>query len=224
MWKIQQSIKFTLETESHVGCCPVCKNVRVVSVAQNSEAVKMESLVRTLLKENLGMNVDGVFEIERAHRCGPKPNTDAGFSRHILVKFLWFSAREAVLRTAQEKGCAEWKGQRIYFRQDLSRETIQKCRKYNEVKHQLRSMKDVSYAMLYPDTLKITVNNKDHLFTWGGKGFHLHIMLIMRWIIRPPLQQGRGLYNPLELKLDVHSVIWIYRIPKIWVRSCYLHT
>lgn len=140
-------------------------NVRIVGVVENSETGDMETFVCTLLEGCLGMDVGRGFEIERAHRCGPKPNTDARFSRHILVKFLRFSAREAVLRAAREKGNTEWKGQRIYFNQDLSRDTIQKRKKYDEVKRQLRSMKDVSYAMLYPDTLRITVNNKRHLFT-----------------------------------------------------------
>uniref|UniRef100_A0A668AJF4 L1 transposable element RRM domain-containing protein n=1 Tax=Myripristis murdjan TaxID=586833 RepID=A0A668AJF4_9TELE len=140
-------------------------NVRIVGVKENSEAGDMEKFVRTLLEECLDMEADGGFEIERAHRCGPKPNADAKFSWHILVKFLRFSAREAVLCTAREKGYTEWKGQRIFFSQDLSRDTIQKRKKYDEVKRQLRSMTNVSYAMLYPDTLRITVNNKCHLFT-----------------------------------------------------------
>lgn len=39
-------------------------NVRIVGVVENSEAVNMKSLVCTLLKESLGMNVDRDFEIE----------------------------------------------------------------------------------------------------------------------------------------------------------------
>uniref|UniRef100_A0A667X5S7 L1 transposable element RRM domain-containing protein n=1 Tax=Myripristis murdjan TaxID=586833 RepID=A0A667X5S7_9TELE len=54
-------------------------------------------------------------------------------NRHILVKFLRFSAREVVLRTARKKGYTEWKGQRI-FSQDLSRDTIQKRKKYDKGK------------------------------------------------------------------------------------------
>lgn len=42
-------------------------NGHIVVVVENSEAVNMESLVRILLKESLGMNVTGGFEIERAH-------------------------------------------------------------------------------------------------------------------------------------------------------------
>ena len=140
-------------------------NVRIIGVVENSETVDMETFVRTLLEGCLGMDVGRGLEIERAHRCGPKPNTDARFSRHILVKFLRFSAREAVLCAARKKGNTKWKGQRIYFSQTYP-ETQRK--KYDEVKSQLRSMKDVSYAMLYPDTLdtlRITVNNKRHFFT-----------------------------------------------------------
>lgn len=56
----------------------------VKAILENSEAVNMESLVRTLLKESLGMNIDGGFEIERAHRCGPKPNTEDSASTSWL--------------------------------------------------------------------------------------------------------------------------------------------
>lgn len=42
--------------------------------------------------------------LRKAHRCGPKPSTEAKYGRHILVKFLRFSAREKVLRAAHVKG------------------------------------------------------------------------------------------------------------------------
>ncbi|KAJ8353685.1 hypothetical protein SKAU_G00212520 [Synaphobranchus kaupii] len=75
------------------------------------------------------------------------------------------AARDAVLRAVREKGNVKWQGKRIYFTQDLSKDTVQKRKKYDEVKRRLRTMKDVSYAMLYPDTLKITANNKSRFFT-----------------------------------------------------------
>lgn len=85
----------------------------------------MEMFVATLLEGCLSMDVGGGFETERVHRCGPKPNKDARFSRHILVIFL-FRARQGVLRAAREKDKTEWKGQHICLSQDLSSDTKQK--------------------------------------------------------------------------------------------------
>lgn len=113
--QVEKTVEQLQERVNYLEDAGCCNNVRIVGV-ENSEAVNMESLVCTLLKESLGMNVDGGFVIERAH--SPKPNTDVGFDRHIPVKFLRFSAREAVLCIAWERGYTDWKGQRIYFRQD----------------------------------------------------------------------------------------------------------
>uniref|UniRef100_A0A3Q3VN03 L1 transposable element RRM domain-containing protein n=1 Tax=Mola mola TaxID=94237 RepID=A0A3Q3VN03_MOLML len=57
-------------------------------------------------------------------------------SRHILARFLRFSAREAVLRAACEKRRVEWQGNRISFFQDLSQDVLQQRRKFDTVKKQ----------------------------------------------------------------------------------------
>ena len=64
-------------------------------------------------------------------------HTGASQSRHILVKFLQFRGRQAVMRAAREKGSVDWEGQRTNFCPDLCRDTLGKRRKYDEVKHQL---------------------------------------------------------------------------------------
>uniref|UniRef100_A0A671UU47 Uncharacterized protein n=1 Tax=Sparus aurata TaxID=8175 RepID=A0A671UU47_SPAAU len=45
-------------------------------------------------------------------------------------------AKEVVLHAAHEKGNVNWKGQLIYFNQDLSRDTIQKRLLHNYLKTQ----------------------------------------------------------------------------------------
>uniref|UniRef100_A0A671XC62 Uncharacterized protein n=1 Tax=Sparus aurata TaxID=8175 RepID=A0A671XC62_SPAAU len=57
----------------------------------------------------------------------------------------FMSAKEVVLRAAWEKGNTEWKGQCIYFNQDLSRDTIQKRKRSDEVKRFLHNYPRTQY-------------------------------------------------------------------------------
>lgn len=94
-----------------------CDNVCIVGVLENSEKRDMNAFVPILLKEGLGLDIIGDFEIQQVHRCGPKPYSEASYRQHILRKFLRFSVRELVLRAAQEYRT---------FRQYLSKDTVQK--------------------------------------------------------------------------------------------------
>ncbi|KAI4803188.1 hypothetical protein KUCAC02_006744 [Chaenocephalus aceratus] len=93
-------------------------NVRITGIPENAEKQDLHGFVLSIFAEKLDLEVDMGFELERAHRVGPKK--DDGRSRHILVRLLRFSAREAVLRAARDKRIVEWQGNRISFFQDLS--------------------------------------------------------------------------------------------------------
>ncbi|KAM3607870.1 uncharacterized protein V6R79_015464 [Siganus canaliculatus] len=136
-------------------------NVRVTGIAENAEKQDLAGFVLTLLAEQLEIDINEGFELERIHRVGPRREDR---NRHILVRFLRFSAREAVLRAARRKGRVEWQGKRISFFQDLSQDVLQLRRKFDAVKKQLQE-RDLPYSMLYPATLKVSVNNRAHTFT-----------------------------------------------------------
>ena len=74
-------------------------NVCIVGVVESAKGGDMQKIVRTFLEEVLDIEMEPDLEIERAHRAGQRGNRD----RHILVRFLRFGAREAVLRAAREK-------------------------------------------------------------------------------------------------------------------------
>lgn len=136
-------------------------NVRVTGVPENAEKQDLHDFMLTILAEKLDLDVDAGFELERAHRVGPR--RDDGRSRHIRTRFLRFSAREAVLRAAREKRRVEWQGNRISFFQDLSQDVLQQRRRFDTVKKQLQERR-ISYSMMYPATLKV-INNRFHTFT-----------------------------------------------------------
>ena len=137
-------------------------NVRVAGIPENTEKRDLSGFMLHILTEKLDIDVEAGFELERVHRVGPK--RDDGRSRHVLARFLRFSAREAVLRAAREKRRVEWEGNRISFFQDLSQDVLQQRRKFDMVKKQLQEQ-GMSYSMVYPATLKVSVNNRSHTFT-----------------------------------------------------------
>lgn len=136
-------------------------NVRVMGIPEKTEGEDLRRFVLGILSEQLGLDVNTGLEIERVHRVGQSGDAR---TRHVLIRFLRFSAREAVLAAAREKGTVKWEDKKLSFFQDLSQEVLQQRRKFDDVKKQLRGC-GIRYFMQYPATLKFTVNNKRHSFT-----------------------------------------------------------
>lgn len=134
-------------------------NVRIVGIVEGGEGRDMRQFVRVFLEETLNIEMGPDFEIERAHRAGQRGNRD----RHVLVRFLRYGAREAVLRASREKERVEWRGKRVSFFQDLSQEIIQRRNKFDGVKKQLQE-KGLRYTMLYPAVLRVVADNIRHTF------------------------------------------------------------
>ena len=135
-------------------------NVRIVGIKEGDEGRDMQGFVQKLISETLDVGLTQDFEIERSHRTGQRGGRD----RHILVRFLRFTAREAVLRAAREKGRVTWKDRPVSFFQDLSQDVIQKRKKFDGVKKKLQE-KGLRYTMVYPAMLRVVADNTRHTFT-----------------------------------------------------------
>lgn len=124
----------------------------------------MESCVKKMLRDGLGVDVDGEFEIERAHRVlAPIPNEDQP-PRPVLIRFLRQSAREKVLKAVREKRGMEWEGAKLSVFPDMSRELAEKRKTFMDVKKTLRRL-DVRFALAHPATLRFTWKGKNRSFT-----------------------------------------------------------
>uniref|UniRef100_H3AKH8 L1 transposable element RRM domain-containing protein n=1 Tax=Latimeria chalumnae TaxID=7897 RepID=H3AKH8_LATCH len=133
-------------------------NIRIIGVPEGAKAGNMKALVKNLITGSLNMVWDPQFEIERAHRTlGPYPGLDQE-PCHIIVTFLRFTAREAILKGARVMENAMYDDKRIFFFPDLSKNVIQKRAKFSEIKRKLAEENE-KYIMQYPATLH---------FTWKG--------------------------------------------------------
>uniref|UniRef100_H2ZUE0 L1 transposable element RRM domain-containing protein n=1 Tax=Latimeria chalumnae TaxID=7897 RepID=H2ZUE0_LATCH len=101
-----------------------CDNIRVLGVPEGEEreAGSGPEFLKCLLINCFDLSESDPMEIERAHRSlGPRPGPNQCL-RPIIAQFLRFQDREQMLRLAREAGEVHWRGERLMFFLDLSKE------------------------------------------------------------------------------------------------------
>ncbi|CAM4724394.1 unnamed protein product [Leuciscus chuanchicus] len=131
----------------------------------------MQKIVDTLqLKvddlENRGLGLPADFpslEIEPAHRAlVPSPDANKP-PRSILVRFLRYSQKEAVLRAALKKRDILYNGSKLMFYSDLSAEVLCKLREFDSV-GKLMARRNMNRGFAYPAWLRCLHNGQIRLF------------------------------------------------------------
>ncbi len=132
-------------------------NVRMIGLKERLESGGMIKCVYKILSEGLGIDPDGEFEIERAHRALiPRPDADRP-PRIVLIKFLRSSAREKVLQAARQKGS---NGMDVGFPSSLTcQESWPEDEGIFTVSRRMLRRVNVKYTLAYPASLH---------FTWQG--------------------------------------------------------
>lgn len=120
--------------------------------------------MKKIMRDGLGVDVDGEFEIERAHRLlAPIPSEDQP-PRPVLIRFLRQSAREKVLKAVRVKRGLEWEGLRLSIFPDMSRELAERRKTFTAARKTLQQL-DVRYTLAYPATLRFTWKVENRSFT-----------------------------------------------------------
>lgn len=139
-------------------------NLRFINIPEKAEGRDSIGFVSNLIPLLFGEdNFPTSLHIERAHRS---PTTNSGPSnrpRPLLVKLLSFHDKVRILRLAREKKDLFFQGTRIYIFPDFSVDLAKRHRQFDAVKKKLRE-RDIHYSLLYPCTLRITVDGKSTTF------------------------------------------------------------
>ncbi len=77
----------------------------------------------------------GKITVERAHRLGPRRQHQTNSApRTLLMKFLNYRDKEAVMRVARAKRQILYKNQPVGFYQDMTAETHKKMKEFGEAR------------------------------------------------------------------------------------------
>ena len=137
----------------------ICTSIQIIGVPEEEEKKKWyENIFEEIIVENfLNMEKEIVNQVQEArwvpHRINPRRNTP----RHILIKLKKTKHKERRLKAARDKQQVTHEGNPIHLIADLSAETLQARREWQDIFNVLKGKKS---------TIKTTVPGKDLIQNW----------------------------------------------------------
>ncbi len=165
-----RAIRYLLQREMELSarCDDLQNRLRwknlIYQVPENSEEGKNPvEFVKDLFTSTLNALPDADIKIEKAHRAlAPKPK-DTEPPRSIVVKFMDFPVKEAILRQAWVQKQVMYNNKRIYFDNDYSPD-LQRRAQVRDVIRQLKT-KGITARSFYPAQLKISLDTGNKTFS-----------------------------------------------------------
>lgn len=140
-------------------------NLRITVLPESTNTGKMETYVKTLIKDIFGTeNLSPILIVERAHRSHAAHPVPGAAPSPIIARLLNYRDRDAILRMARDNGTIPFQGNTLAFYPDFTVAVQAARREFGMVKKQLQS-KGIPYAMLYPVRPKIGLEGAFKIFT-----------------------------------------------------------
>ena len=130
-----------------------CTNFRIIGVPEEEEKKKgYEKIFEEIIVENFpNMEKEIVNQVQEVQRVPYRINPRRNMPGHMLIKLTKIKHKERRLKVAREKQQITYKENPIYLTPDLSAETFQARREWQ----------DIIKAMKEKPTIQITVPSKD---------------------------------------------------------------
>ena len=143
-----------------------CTNIRIIGVPEEEEKKKgTEKIFEEIIVENFPnmgkVIVNQVLEAQRVpYRINPRRNTP----RHILIKLSKIKYKENILKAAREKQQITHKGIPVRLTSDLSAETLQPRREWQDILKVMKE-KNLQPMLLYPTRISFRFDGEIKTFT-----------------------------------------------------------
>ena len=128
-----------------------CPSIRIIGVPEEEDKKKdHEKILEKIIVENFPkMGKEIIAQVQETQRVPNRMNPRRNTSRHILIKLAKIKLKEQILKAAREKQQITHKGIPIRITADLSIETLQARREWQDI---LKVMKDnnLQPRLLYP--------------------------------------------------------------------------
>ena len=127
-----------------------CTNVRIIGVPEEENKKGIEKIFEEIIVENFpNMGKEIVNQVQEAQRVPYKINPRRNTPRHILNKLSKIKYKEKILKAARKKQQITYKGIPIKLTADLSAETLQHRREWQDILKVMKG-KNLQPTLLYP--------------------------------------------------------------------------
>ena len=129
------------------------------------EKKRGEKIFEEIIVENLpNMGKEIVNQVQESQRVLNRINPRRNTPRHILIILLKIKYKEKILKAATEKQQMTYKGIPIRLRADLSAETLQARREWQDIFKGMKG-KNLQPRLLYPARISFRFNREIKIFT-----------------------------------------------------------
>ena len=124
-------------------------NIQIIGVLEGEKNKGYEKLFEEIIVENFpNMEKEIVNQVQEAQRLPYRINPRRKMPRHILIKLTKTKHKERILKAAREKQPVTYKGNPICLTADLSAETLQARREWQDIFEVLKG-KNLQARLLY---------------------------------------------------------------------------
>uniref|UniRef100_A0A672ZD18 L1 transposable element RRM domain-containing protein n=1 Tax=Sphaeramia orbicularis TaxID=375764 RepID=A0A672ZD18_9TELE len=134
-------------------------NIRIIGLKEGAEENQAIKFFGNWLPDTLGLETKrGSIKIDWVHRALGLPKKNC--NRPVIIKLHYSSDKQWILAAIREKGKITYRGDKIYFRQDLSTQVKEARRQFSGVCEHL-IQRGLRFQMRYPATLCFTLCMSD---------------------------------------------------------------
>src|SRR5574337_870681 len=128
-----------------------CPNIRIIGVPEEEDKKKgHEKILQEITVENFPkMGKEIITQVQETQRVPNRRNPRQNTPRHILIKLTMIKHKEQLLKSAREKQQITHKGIPIRITADLSVETLQARREWQDILKVMKE-KNLQPRLLYP--------------------------------------------------------------------------
>ena len=124
-------------------------SIRVIEVPEEEKRKGYEKFFEAIIVKNFpNMEKEIVNQVQEAQRVPYRINPRRNMLRHILIKLTKTKHKERILKAAREKQQVTYKGNTIHLTADLSAETLQARREWQDIFKVLKG-KNLQPRLLY---------------------------------------------------------------------------
>ena len=111
-----------------------CTNIRIIGISEEEKKKGYEKFFEAIIVENFpNMEKEIANQVQEAQRIPYRINPRRNAPRHILIKLTKTKHKERILKVAREKQKVTYKGNPISLTDDISAETLQARREWQDI-------------------------------------------------------------------------------------------
>ena len=140
-------------------------NIQIIGVPEEERKKGTEKIFEEVIVEHFSnMENEIVIQLQEVQRVAYRINPRRNMPRHILIKLSKIKYKEKILKAAREKQQIIYKEISIRLTGDLSAETLQVRRKWQDIFKVMKG-KNLHPILLYPARISFRLDAKSKTFT-----------------------------------------------------------